>query len=145
VKIPVDEAPAGAALDAAIEVQLGHPGRFYDYVHINGKRYDVRTWIPEGFTPEDPPAGQSIGRMPKPYSTEITMAWLLLEDLRNSKHKHVSITLPVGDSCEIRVREIVPLGLSKGFRISAQEFPLAASRAFLKVNGVKYVEVPDDA
>jgi hypothetical protein len=76
------------------------------------------------------------------YSTDIAAAWQPIEILRDNG-KHVTITLPVGQGLEVWVREIIPLGLSDGLRTVADSLPLVICRAFLKANGVKYIEVPE--
>jgi hypothetical protein len=70
----------GPEMDAAVAtLVMGHPGAFHDYVFINGRRCDVRTWIPKGWTPEEAPAGMFAGAGPRRYSAEIGLAWEVVE------------------------------------------------------------------
>lgn len=72
----------GPELDALVaEKVMGRPGRFVDAVRINGEWREARTWLPEGWEPDDPPKGSTAGHMPSSYSTDIHAAWEVVEKL----------------------------------------------------------------
>jgi len=130
-KIPVDEAPAGKAMNWAIsKVLSGH-------LFAGTGKIENRDGVVSEFCQV---CGEPQGYHGYDNYRRIENAWRLIEILRNDG-KHVTITLPVGEGCEVWVREIVSLGLSDGLRTLADSLPLAICRAFLKANGVEYIEV----
>lgn len=140
-RIPINECPAGAEIDAAVEEAQGRPGYFSDYVIINEKRYDIETWIRKPWTPEQPQPGQRIGRMPRKYSTDIQAAWELVESRIAENEKNV---FDVVSSREPGLRWMAFFDRGKKVRSAmADTAPLAITRAYLNAKGVVFVEVPE--
>jgi len=138
-KTPVDECPAGREMDAAIEEILGYSGYFSDYILINNQRYDIKTWIWKDWTPEDPPKGWRPGIMPRNYSADIAAAWELAEWLvQNHEFYITNFYNPGGWSASYRKKSG-----SDWIPSDTKTAPLAICRAFLKANGIEYVEVPE--
>jgi hypothetical protein len=130
-KIPVDECPAGPEMDAAMAKVLA--GHSFD----GTGKIENRDSIISEFC--------KICGKPKGYHgydnyRRIENAWRLIEILRSSD-KHISITLPIGQGYEVWVREAMSLGLSDGLRTVVDTLPLAICRAFLKANGVEFIEM----
>ena len=114
-KIPVDECPAGLAMDAAVAECLG-------WKRCPGEKIDH--WIPPDF---DMPIVRS-------WSTDIAAAWELAELC-----KHGRFGVGWSESW------VVPYCVLGDIHIYAETVPLAICRAFLKARGGTHVEVPDEA
>lgn len=121
-KTPVDECPAGPAVDAAVAEALGHK------VVLHYGQLMVKT--PDGLHAD-----------PEPYSTDIAVAWEALEhlfqlnSLQDIHLEHLEHTGWGISTCYNKVE-----GGWDGW-VYAETAPLAICRAFLKVNGIEYIEV----
>lgn len=156
LKILIDETPAGPEMDAAVAGMLDKPGYFSDYIVINGKRHDVRTWIWESWAPEDPPKGWRAGLMPKPYSTDIAAALDLIRWFHESRsvinkvteERDLGIYLEVFSDLSggaVIVGDHPLYWYTEGFDDLRKDGPLAICRTFLRASGVEYIEVEDES
>ena len=133
-KTPIDEVPAGPALDAAVAEALGWKWMAYP-APATGKMlrglYPPRRYKEEFAAKGDEPVGVFDVL---PYSTDIGTAWELIEELKD-KHKLLAILMewPKGWFVELCHTPIKYRGI-------ADTASLAICRAFLKANGVEYVE-----
>jgi hypothetical protein len=123
--IPVDEAPAGPAMDAAVAEALG-------WGYINSSRFGGWCWrYPDDIT------GWLYEKPPR-FSTDIAAA-------RGLWGGHITI-LKIGNRCQCILHPkygyCIELLLSKA---TAEGYTAAHAicRAFLKANGIEYVEVTD--
>ena len=128
-KIPVDECPAGPALDATVAEALGLKTKWFEYADSKMRLCLV------GKTA----SGNVDWRSIPAYSTDIAAAWGLWDaDMtihRQDGQCHCILSPEYGLCMELL--------LSKASAV-ADTAPLAICRAFLKANGVEYVEVPGD-
>lgn len=73
---------AAPEMDALVDEYLfGQEWYRSERVQINGKWFDVPTWIERPRTPESPAAGSEPGQVPPCYSTDIAAAWPVVEAL----------------------------------------------------------------
>jgi hypothetical protein len=132
MKVPVDEAPAGAALDAVVADCLGWkrcPGG------------NISHWIPPGFN------------MPvvRSWSTDIAAAWELVEELSPMTADGLSFALYRGSSYwkvgNIRhCAEFKESGVDgRRYMAHAETASLAITRVYLKVRSITEVEIPDES
>lgn len=88
------------ALDAEVHTKvMGERGGFLPYVVINGRRHDVETWLPVGWTPDEPPAGWCAGWRPPRYSTEIAAAWRVVEKMSATHWCRITTPFFPDDRC----------------------------------------------
>jgi len=155
-KIPIDEAPAGPAMDAAVAGALGYEVEWSPQpdgqkvpIYLDGEvnsRSGGR-WI--GWRPN--------WRIVPEYSTDIAKAWELVEQIHQCINKaedgdpdilpfdlgwYQRLRLNFGQRsgwwASFDARNIK--GIEPSFLCIAETAPLAICRAFLKANGVEYVE-----
>ena len=120
-KIPIDECPAGPALDATVAEALGFKTRWFEYADGS----EILLLV--GKTA----SGNVDWRSIPAYSTNIAAAWELAEKERMRIGWTEAWDVPYA-ACRELICEY------------ADKHPLAICRAFLKANGVEYVEVPGD-
>jgi hypothetical protein len=136
VKIPVDECPAGPAMDAAVAKALGleifpHSG-LWDGSFAGGG------WCPvcrRSFR-SDVKAAEISCSEPPPYSTDLIEAWPLLFKMQSAYGILLAIFRDLIE-CKIMKDDRPIVG-----RAQNRDVTLAISRTFLKANGVEYIEVP---
>ena len=133
-KIPVDECPAGPAMDAAIaKILNGHSfdglgrienrgGTIAEFCKIcNKPRGYHRLWS---------------------YSTDIAAAWELFKEL---KEKQSPVTIYQIDGWKNHSWTCWIDRDGSNLRADANSAPLAICRAFLKAHGVEYIDVEPEA
>ncbi|MGD8499539.1 MAG: hypothetical protein PVJ86_02765 [Phycisphaerales bacterium] len=139
VKVPVDECPAGPEIDAAVAQALGYevqwspqPDGFRAPIYLVG----TITWYDDGV---DRPHWTIVPN----YSLEIAAAWELIERLKD-KAFDVSLEIRWDFSCWAACffgDWTSGYGGDAIYRAEGETAPLTISRAFLKANGMEYVEV----
>lgn len=131
-KIPVDECLAGPEMDAAVAKALG-------------LKVQWRLWIDEpqpiylaGIYADahDDWAEHEDWRQVLPYSTDIAAAWELLPKMQSAYGILLAILHNMAE-CKI-MKDNKPI---VGRAESEEGAPLAICRAFLKANGIEYIEV----
>jgi len=128
-KIPVDECPAGPAMDAAVAETLGFETKWFGYP--NGSKI-LLCLVGKIASKHDGWTEQDDWRSVPPYSTDIAAAWGLAESCRHSgfgvgwSEDWGAPYCMMGDTYEY-----------------GETVPHAICRAFLKANGVEYIEVPE--
>lgn len=147
-KIPIDEAPAGPAMDAAVAEALGwkrtlmHPVDYHNWTNYPNVWYIT----PDGII-------ENVTNIP-PYSTDIAAAWGLDKTAWRWKFYETPNTLAVILFTSIEMQceaawispswpegTIVIQNLWQDDKAST--YALGRCRAFLMTNGVEYVEVPE--
>lgn len=123
-KIPVDECPAGPAMDAAVAEALGYECACNECLFIC-------------------PIHSSDPDVKLHYSTDIAAAWEVIEYLRGETISNLGIKIGWDDHFSIRVAGYWKRYDDWWYDAEAETFPLAICRAFLKANGVEFVEVPE--
>jgi hypothetical protein len=79
----IEEMGAGVELDALVdEMIFGRKWECHPKVKINGRWFEVPTWMYVGFSPDNPMAGCIVGCTPPAYSTSIESAWEVVGKLR---------------------------------------------------------------
>lgn len=141
-KVPVDRCPASPTLDAIVArvrriSEDGWPWYCYVLQHsidMASSVFDGTNWCY---------ACNSLvelqGRLPRPVSTDIAAAWVLVEVLTQDYEFYITNYRNLGG------------GWSACYKLKAGEWtssdadtaPLAIVHAYLKANGVEYVEVHD--
>jgi hypothetical protein len=127
-RIPVDEVPAGPVMDAAVAEALGWKNLHWKEVDRGSNHYAPAGWWGDG------PNGECY--LNKSYSTDIAATWELAPGILNGNHltfvgNHWSVwhfdeydNMPNDDAI-------------------AETAALAICRAFLKTNGIEFVEVSE--
>jgi hypothetical protein len=110
-RVPVDQAPAGPALDAVV-AEMQYTDVVIDLDHC-------RMVSSEG-----------ICEIPR-YSTDIAVAWELVEDVRKSGWADFI------DELEAGADSIDP------FEVFHYLSPLTITRAYLKAKGIEEIDIPD--
>jgi hypothetical protein len=156
-RIPIDECPAGPALDAAAGKALG-----WTEYEIDGLRF----WQAPA-QEEQPGEWESTGYFIYPThsdlhfelpahlrlyggkgtwrpSKDIAAAWELVEDLYKQAGEWISTTRShKGNYCAGVIGTVSDWDWWE-YSSEADTAPLAITRAYLKAKGVEFVEVPDD-
>jgi hypothetical protein len=121
-KMLVNEAPAGPAMDAAVAEVLGWENLHWEEVDRGPNHYAPEGWWGDG------PNGECY--LDRSYSTDIAAAWELAE-----KYRHGGFGVGWSESWGM------PYCMMDDAYEYAETAPLAICRAFLKANGVEFVEV----
>jgi hypothetical protein len=128
-KTPVDETPAGPEMDAMIADTLGLTIRRQQWPDgLSRFEYFAGTYANE----YDGWAEHEDWRHVLPYSTDIAAAWELLGHFDD----YIRVCRTSNDIFYFDIPNL-------SIEIQATSAPLAICRAFLKVNGVEYVKVPE--
>lgn len=152
-KIPIDEAPAGPEMDAAIARALGcnvtigkREGRQAAFCNCESREHENPITY--------------VSRMLKRYSQDIEAAWELVEWLHQRideaedgnpdalpfalawyQRLRLEFGRKTGWWASFDARNIK--GIEPSFLCIAETARLAICRAFLKANGIEYIEVPE--
>lgn len=129
-KTPVDEAPAGPAMNAAVAGALGW--------HYGWGGW----WEDEEGQIQKPACIGCDGKSTWSPSEDIAAAWKLIENLSQLFGVEIGVLYPEAGSGErfyCKIWKHHSLQFRALFVLSA---PLAICRAFLKANGVEFVDVP---
>jgi hypothetical protein len=124
-KIPIDEAPAGPAMDAAVAEALGYE---YERGHLGIYVFSKRK-------PDETSEEYEARSLFRP-STDIAAAWRLLENLKDERGLLAMLTEWPKDCWSIA---LFPAPIENN--AMAKGISLAICRAFLKANGIEFVEV----
>jgi hypothetical protein len=125
MKIKIDECPAGPAMDAAVAEVLGWENLHWEEVDRGPNHYAPEGWWGDG------PNGECY--LDKSYSTDnIAAAWELLSHF----DEYIRICRTSNDIWYFDTVDLV-------IETQATSAPLAICRAFLKANGIEFVEVPE--
>ena len=130
-KIPIDEVPAGPGMDIAVALTLGLGDIFQDgsNYYVASNRAAFQRMKETGRIYEQ--AGHFCYPLAT-YSTDIAAAWKLAET-----YKHGGFGVGWSESWG------VPYCMMGDAYEYGDTVPLAICRAFLKANGVEFVEVTD--
>jgi hypothetical protein len=148
VKIPVDECPAGTVMDAAVAKALSHLvfcQLDFDRWFIASDRDAFQQGLMNGLFWEGGGGREPRYCLDMPnYSADIAAAWKLFSYLCKEWFCVKSIFIK-----DLRIKvnlyrdSKALLYADPTITAIAQYAPLAITRAFLKANGVEYIEVPD--
>jgi len=121
-KTPVDEAPAGPEMDAAVAKVLGL-NEFNDWPerweHIISHNWNEMS-----------------------YSTDIAAAWGLWQQLAK-RFRWAEVMIIEASQSAMTLYHPTDSEFIRPVEAFGETVPLAICRAFLKANGVEYIEVPE--
>lgn len=139
--MPVDECPAGPAMDAAVAealaIQGGRCEPLLNVFSLTKNGWELQTRCRWCWKEMENGVSDFCPKYPfPPYSTDIAAAWELVEWCRTNLNSLATF---------IEWKKGWDINFSNGSRAYgsfAKTCPLAICRAFLEANGVEHVEVP---